>query len=130
MTWIGRTLLWSPYHIALCVDEAAFHRKLRYLRLARGSWPPFVLDGGDATTHYFQNEDQGLVAVVCIRFDRKITSNEVRALLVHEGMHVWRAVRNNIGENEPSREMEAYAMQHISRALMDAYDRTMKRNKR
>ncbi|MFZ5784013.1 MAG: hypothetical protein ACOY4R_27760 [Pseudomonadota bacterium] len=46
------------------------------------------------------------------------------ALIVHEATHVWQAIRRNIGEEDPSAEFEAYAMQNIVLGLLAAYEKT------
>jgi hypothetical protein len=46
---------------------------------------------------------------------------QVYALLVHEAVHIWQDVKHRIGEDNPSSEFEAYAIQNISQELMLAY---------
>jgi hypothetical protein len=63
-------------------------------------------------------------AIVTVSDRRKRRGIEVVGLIVHEAMHVWRFVREKMGEREPSLEFEAYAMQAISQNLIDAYEKT------
>lgn len=51
-------------------------------------------------------------------------SLEIAGILVHEAMHVWREIRERIGEKEPSSEFEAYSMQAIFQGLYDGYLKT------
>jgi len=45
-------------------------------------------------------------------------------LIVHEAMHIWRAMRESIGEHSPSAEFEAYSIQSIAQNLIAAYEKT------
>lgn len=120
--WLDRTLLTSPYYIGLCKTPAAFSRELRRMKVPQDEQPQFLLRGANATAHAFEKPGDGkLCAIVCIGEHKKRTRHEINGLLVHEAMHVWRWVREHIGEREPSMEFEAYAVQHISQALMEAY---------
>lgn len=49
---------------------------------------------------------------------------EIVGLLVHEATHVWQYVLKHMNEVAPSPEFEAYSMQAISQALIDAFDTT------
>ena len=66
--------------------------------------------------------DEKVCAIVTInkRVDGKC-SNGIVGLIVHEAVHVWQFVRENIGESNPSSEFEAYAIQAISQELIEAY---------
>lgn len=55
---------------------------------------------------------------------RPRTPQMVVELLAHEAMHVWRDLRKTVGEDKPSSEFEAYAIQHIISDLLDAYQKT------
>jgi hypothetical protein len=48
---------------------------------------------------------------------------QIHALLTHEAMHLWREIRNQIGEKEPSAEFEAYAIQKITQNLAYSYEK-------
>lgn len=49
---------------------------------------------------------------------------QIAGILVHEATHVWQQVRKTIGEELPSVEFEAYAMQAIAQGLLNAYEKT------
>jgi hypothetical protein len=45
-------------------------------------------------------------------------------------VHIWQAVRDIMGEKEPSSEFEAYSVQQISLELMWAYKELTKKKKK
>jgi hypothetical protein len=47
------------------------------------------------------------------------------ALLVHEAVHAWQYVREEIGQSgREGKEIEAYAIQHLTMSVLDAYRKT------
>lgn len=86
----------------------------------------FILNDSDATTHYFDHQkDCYHIAVVCIDASKMTEPIHTASLLVHEAVHVWQRIRDLMGEDSPSSEFEAYAIQHISSELMVEYARQM-----
>jgi hypothetical protein len=64
--------------------------------------------------------------------EREKTNPEgVVALLVHEAVHLWQYIKEDIGEHNPSKEFEAYAIQNLTQELLQSYniarDRYIKR---
>lgn len=126
VTWCSRELVRSPYFFGLCKSEADFHRELRRLGLSRDEYPQWL--GGSAhakiceLTHL---KTKRRLAIVCIdaAANRKVKRKrcEIDGLLVHEAVHLWRWIKEDIGEREPSSEFEAYSVQHIAQELMYAY---------
>lgn len=73
------------------------------------------------------SKDTGsLACVVTVTGDKGRSANQVIGLLAHEAMHVWRALREDIGEKTPSSEFEAYTLQNIIMGLISAYQETRK----
>lgn len=126
MQWLNRTLLVSPMPFALCLDEKAFHKELKRLRVPVRDWPPMITNGADATTHFLESSEQEC-AIVCLGAHKGRSAAEVNALLVHEAVHLWQEIRRLLGEKEPSSEFEAYSIQSISLSLMDSYAAQRKR---
>lgn len=48
-------------------------------------------------------------------------------MLAHETVHIWQAFKLRIGENNPSDEIEAYAVQSILQTLLETYKPGKKR---
>lgn len=121
--WCDRRIIVNPYHMAVCLSEAAFHRLLRGMAVPRDHWPTWIKSPqAHATVHYLEGLSSGkLVAVVCMRGWEGRNPIEVAGLLVHEAVHIWQAVRDNIGERDPSPEFEAYSVQAIAQDLMQGF---------
>ena len=118
--YITRSLMTSPMNMALCLSEAAFHKEMRRLKVARTLWPEFVIEGANATAHFFIQDEAQEIAIICLKHeDRPFI--EVAGILVHEAVHIWQSIRECIRESEPSKEFEAYAIQNISYSLMSTY---------
>ena len=124
MTWLSRELITSPYYIGLCTDEKAFNAELKRLRIPKKERPEFLINKhSNATVHFFENADGKHCAVVCIhkKQSKKITRAQIDSLLVHEAVHIWQRVKENIGERFPSLEFEAYSIQSIAQSLIEEY---------
>lgn len=120
--WLDRRLMDNPFHIALCTSEQAFQRELRRLKIAKERWPKWILSPQSAaTTHYFATADGRRVVIVAISRKRSANRLETYATLVHEAVHVWQWIKEDIHESEPSAEFEAYSIQRLSLNLMGAY---------
>lgn len=121
--WLDRNLIRSPYHPTLCTTPAGFAHVLKYLKVPQDQTPAFVTGGRNATVHYFESPQRNLCAVACISPTAEAEPIQIAALLVHEAVHIWQAVREDLNERSPSSEFEAYAIQAISQELMYEYAR-------
>lgn len=120
MKWLDRSLLVSPYHYALCTKEKDFQKELKRLKIPKSDWPEFISsDHANANVHYFEHSK---CCIVCLGSTKGFTKIQVYALLVHEAVHIWQAIRDDIGERCPASEQEAYAIQSISQQLFGAYN--------
>ncbi len=120
--WCDRRLMTSPIYYGLCITEKTFHKELRRMQIPRDQWPPFILnDWSDATVHHFDGVGGKQCAIVCIRAKQGRSGIQIAALLVHEAVHIWQAIRESMGEKEPSSEFEAYSIQCIAQELMEAF---------
>ena len=134
MKWCDRTLIQSPYFYGVCLDEKDYHKTLKKLELPERLWAPFVNPGKDATVHYWVHDDGRNVALVCIKDAHKHKPGSVVGILVHEAVHIWQAIKEDMGETHPSKEFEAYSIQWIVQELIESYNhanskRTKKKTK-
>lgn len=125
MKWLRRDLIVGPY-LALALSEADFHKAMGHCKVPQKEWPEWVKDGADATAHVLTNPDGGTVSIVCMRTYPNITPIQIAGILVHEAVHVWQHFCKRIGEDDPSFEFEAYSIQSIAQALMQAYADSIK----
>lgn len=123
--WLNRVLVQSSHHLALCLTEKQFHQKLKELQVPKSEYPPFLGSWhSHATTHFLENRHQkSAAAVVCLGDNSKYSYAEVASLICHEAVHVWQAIRETLGEKNPSSEFEAYSIQNITQTLLYEYDR-------
>ena len=117
--WCNRG--WYPVYYGFCPSESAWNRELKRLSVKRESYPTV-----DARTTHLENAKGDLCCIVTMRSTKRGEVNAIQraALFAHEAVHVWQAIRENIDEQSPSHEMEAYAVQAIAQELMLAYEKT------
>jgi hypothetical protein len=110
-----------PYTYCFCPNEQAWKRLARISKRELGEYPPL---SHAAMTSFFRDYKRDKPVAVVTVADRP--PPETVGLLVHEAMHVWRDMREAIGEKEPSSEFEAYTVHNIVDQLLSAYVRTRK----
>lgn len=118
MLWADRALIVSPIVYALCTSEKQFKKYLKKIGITDGN--PFLLNGANATVHFFE-VDGDHHAIVCIGDASEVSEIQANMLLVHESVHIWQRIKELMGEDSPSAEFEAYAIQRISQNLIYAY---------
>jgi hypothetical protein len=122
MEWLDRTIIRSPVFYALATSQKLLDQELKRLKVPHN----FGINKGDASTNFLTNEDGDPVAIVCLFNYKALDILQVYSLLVHEAVHVFQEIRDNIGEKYPSSEFEAYAIQRISQSLMFEFNRQTK----
>lgn len=116
MIWC-ESFLRLPHHYGFCPSEKAWHALGKASKRDLGCYP----DNAAMTTLFQDTERKTRTCIVTVA-DR--TPQATVGLLVHEAMHVWRDIREGIGEERPSSEFEAYALQNIVEELITAYEKT------
>lgn len=118
LQWLSRSLVFNPDYLALCTTEKSFKQELKKRKVKDPvDW---ISKGANATTHIWECA-KSYVIIVCIPIEKKRTIVEIASLLVHEAVHIWRHIKKRIGEDKPSEEFEAYAMQNLTQTLLKAY---------
>ena len=119
--WLDRSLVISPYSFGLCRNEKDFQKELKRLKVPANQWSEWVTEGADGTTHFFEKVGgKGLCCIVCIVSRNKAKRDVVIGLLVHEAVHIWQAIKEEMRETKPSKEFEACSIAHISQELIEA----------
>ena len=103
------------YVYYLATTEKAFKAVLRKNKIYDSSYMP---TGALACCTIY--EEQG-IAVVCLKEELPLTTEEIYSLLVHEAVHLWQAHCRWLGEDKPGEETEAYAIQKIAGELIKEY---------
>ena len=117
--WLKRNVAAQGPVLCLCLSQKELDAVTLNLNTPSLEW---LNRGSDATTHYFDSDGK-LSAVVCLGDVKGKVGQVIAALLVHEAVHVWQAYAESIGERNPAKEQEAYAIQCISQELMTEYAR-------
>jgi hypothetical protein len=121
VVWLDTTLIISPVYYCLCKNKKTFKKALKYLNIKKKDRPDFLKnEWSHATVHYFENDGK-TTAIVCIGNCDNRTPSEIIGLLIHEAVHIWQEVKYKLGENNPSKEFEAYSIQCIAQRLIEAY---------
>lgn len=120
--WLDRTLLRAPC-MALCLNEKDFHNRLKYLKVVKHDYPAFEKPGRIAAAISFENADKNTTVLVVLNDWENRPPLDIVISLVHESVHVWQVLCKEIGETNPGDEQEAYAIQNITKVLLDEFVR-------
>lgn len=119
--WLDRDTVRGPF-MALCLSEKAFLAAAKHCKVpvVAGEWCP---NHCMAVAHTWEREGK-LTSVVCLSPKARTADPvEVACTLVHEAVHVFQRLCDSIGEDAPSREFEAYAIERIAEQLMREFVR-------
>lgn len=120
--WLDRRIAAPGPYLALCLTL----KDLRAAFADLGQSPPDTLTStahSHATTWVVEAKGGWLACIVAMQDWEGRDPVEVAGLLVHEAVHVWQQYADRIGEREPGREQEAYAIQSIAQELMAEFAR-------
>lgn len=120
--WLDRRVACPGPYLALVLNQKDFDAAMRHCKLPAGQ-PMLSSKRADATSHHLYNPRGEIVTIVALGDTSDRTPIEVAGLLVHEAVHAWQEYCDNIGERQPGREQEAYAIQAIAQELMAEYVR-------
>lgn len=124
MKWLDRRIAHPGPHLTLVLSQDECDAAMRHCKAT--PIRPYVSAGANATTHLLSGRNGDVVAVVALGDVSERNSIEIAGLLVHEAVHVWQQYCDDIGEDRPGVEQEAYGIQAISQELMAEYARRLK----
>jgi len=75
--------------------------------------------------HTYENPSKETVCIVCLGDVAGRQPVEIAGMLVHEAVHVWQQYCNDMGEDSPATEQEAYGIQSIAQELLTEYARRL-----
>lgn len=121
--WLSRQVAAAGPHLALALNSEDLTRINRHLGVAV-TWD-FNRARGGACTWAFENNDLGrLACVVCL--SNRVMEATIPVLVstvAHEAAHVWQFHVKDMGETAPGDEQEAYAIEWITRILLEEVGR-------
>jgi hypothetical protein len=118
MKWLDRDWIRGDY-LGVCITEEAWEKQMKKMGI---KYPDhFLSQDANATTHFLINSNGKRATIVCIRHDPSRTGVQIAALLAHEAVHVFQRYCDYIGEDQPSKEFEAYCVQNIFQELAQGY---------
>lgn len=122
LEWQDPMIFRSPIDYCLCLTEKAFFDELKRLKIPKDVRPSYAKNA-DAIIHFFSLPNSiGEIAIINLSTSvDKYSELELYALLMHEGVHLWQRICEYVGEETPSAEFEAYAIQTIALNLMKSY---------
>lgn len=117
--WLDRRIGREGPYLTLCLSKAEFTSVTRKLDVPASNW---LNPHADATMHTFYGP-KGLCCVVCLGPTDGRNGVEIAGMLIHEAVHVWQQWCEDVGEDQPGSEQEAYAIQALSQELLAEYAR-------
>ncbi len=122
--WLDRRIACPGPYLTLVLSQDEFDAAMKHCKVPVGT--PWIKNGhSHATSHHLRDPKGNLACVVALSDHEGRDPIEVAGLLVHESVHVWQEYCESIGEDQPAREQEAYAVQAIAQELMAEYARRM-----
>lgn len=120
--WLDRRIALPGPFLALCLSEDEYRSATRHLGIdSPGRW--IRNDHSHATAHTFRKPGRPLAVVVTLNEWQGRDPIEVAGLLIHEAVHIWQQYAEDMGEESPGDEQEAYAIQAIAQELMAEFAR-------
>lgn len=118
--WLDRRIAKPAPYLILCLSEKEFTKVIGKLTKQVLLFPT----SGALCTTLTRPDSNELCAIVSLSKQAQGRSAvEISGLLVHEAVHVWQAYAEDIREDSPAIEQEAYAIQSISQELLAEYER-------
>lgn len=119
LKWLDRHTVFAPRSV-LCLSRADYLKAVAHCNVQNPE--PWLIPDQAACVHVWEC-DGSLVCVVCMDPPEDFDGIDIAALLTHEAVHVFQRLCDFIGETHPSREFEAYSIEHIAERLMREYAR-------
>jgi hypothetical protein len=122
-------VLWAPPVCIFAVaTEAARDAILRRYDVPPAHWETFLRHPTDSSAPDAEAEVQyyngGSLIIVCFGphvLSHEALGTEAILTITHEAVHIFQRVCEFLGEESPGREVEAYAIENITRNLIDAF---------
>jgi hypothetical protein len=118
--WLDRRIALPGPYLTLVLSEAEFIDAVKHIgESVHQQWQ----GNGHACTHIFRCPGKPMTVIVALSGWKGRDPIEVAGMLVHEAVHVWQRHAQDIGEEDPGDEQEAYAVQSIAQELLAEFAR-------
>lgn len=108
--WIDRSFY--PFCIGFCPSKKAWKKLMKAAKIKDEPYP----DSDGRVTHFKNMKGFDDMVIMTISNDLTKTYNGgVLSLIVHECVHIFQFLVEEIEENSPSIEFEAYTIQHLKK---------------
>lgn len=120
LRWLSRDTVRAP-RLLLVLSQSEFLRAAKECGIDDpGQW--LDEDRNPAVLHSWESRGR-LSCLLCLNAPDNYDPIDVATTIVHESVHVFQRLCDSIGEQEPSREFEAYSIERISETFMREYVR-------
>jgi len=107
--WLKEPFEGCPIGWTLCTSPKEFIKAQRQAKTPHGEMDAWCAEGiFVGVTHFFPS-----AIIVCAPLGASYD------VLVHEAVHVFQRMMQSIGETNPGVEVQAYAIQHLARCLIE-----------
>lgn len=108
-----------PCNIGFCNGQKAFEREWVTLTDDEVERPHCNENGARAWAFHKPKGGLYRTYLICLEYDEKLRWSCIAAMLAHEAVHVAQFLWDDIGEDQPGRETEAYFVQSIVQEILD-----------
>lgn len=119
--------LWPGIRYCLAMDQAELNAALDAEKMICEGGPPAYNLGraSGASVHSFERNDGGRFCVVAIAGADQHNIAEIAAMAVHEAVHIYQYIMDDLGEQRASTELEAYIIQAVTvNILTEFFEKT------
>lgn len=113
--------VYFPVNLGFCPGEKAWCRHLKLIGWDGSTEYP-THSAAFNTLHPKEGLPWGIITVAD-RIDDLDDPTQIIALIVHECVHMFQWICDEIGETHPSKEFEAYTIQYLSVSTIGLYSR-------
>lgn len=127
--FITRDLITGPY-VALFLREEDFLKEMKRLKIK--DHHPYLSPTTVMCVHVYHNDKTNdTYCCVCVHHNIDQWSPvQIVGFFVHESVHIWQSHCKKIGEQNPSDEFEAYAIESIATKLIEKYNALTSKKKK
>jgi len=115
VVWIDRG--WQPVYIGFCPSEKAWKHAMKRMGMPNEPYP--TTDG--RVTSFMREGKCSCIMTLGDGCEKRVNPVQIAAVIAHEAVHVKQEICRHIGEESPSIEFEAYAVQAIFQGLYQAW---------